>query len=92
MTKNYFTGQKIDEETRAETRRIGNLLAKYEIMEPPRIVEGDTKSTYTNKFWEFRRGFFDEQVIKPRPKLRDKLLVGKVDVDKLAALQISVFN
>ena len=57
-------------------------------MEPPRLVE-DTRSTYTNKFWEFKRGFFDGQVIKPRPKLRDKLQGGKVDVDKLAALQIS---
>jgi len=59
-------------------------------MEPSKLVE-DTRSTYTNKFWEFKRGFFDGQVIKPRPKLRDKLQGGKVDVDKLAALQISVF-
>jgi hypothetical protein len=76
--------------TRAETRRIADLLVRYEIMEPPKLVE-DTRSTYTNKFWEFKRGFFDGQVIKPRPKLRDKLQGGKVDVDKLAALQISVF-
>jgi hypothetical protein len=56
MARNYFTGQKIDERTRSKTRRIADLLARYEIMEPPMLVEEDTKSIYTNKFWEFRRG------------------------------------
>ena len=42
MTKNYFTGVEVDEQTYAEVQRITDLLVQYKIMEPP-AVKGSTR-------------------------------------------------
>ena len=34
MTKNYFTGVEVDEQTYAEVQRITDLLVQYKMMEP----------------------------------------------------------
>lgn len=89
MTKNYFTGVEVDEQTYAEVQRITDLLVQYKIMEPP-AVKGSTETTFTDEFWEFRRDFFKEQVINPifrsTSEKKNKLAVGE-----LATLQVGMF-